>query len=173
MWMLVRGTVDKAETVSEDDISEATLVACPDTADRGDPWRWAVRRVQDTNARDIPPYTREIDRESRLVRGPADWHLEVSHDPRHVRATSEVHSSGTAIDVLRPSGAEIVVVPVVGRALVSSGAGAWRRWLAPGDVFVVEGEDDEALRLTPEPGPSCLAVVELVPTSDQPLRWVP
>jgi hypothetical protein len=147
MWMLVRDDVGL-----HSDAAPRTLAACPDSDDRGDPWRWSVRLVP---------------------RGAGCWAVEVEADHDHVTVRQDTHHDGAVVDVSRRAGEEIVVVPVSGQCLVADAQGPWRRWLSPGDVFVGEGEQDELLRLTLAPGRSGATVVRLTPMTAQPLRWVP
>ncbi len=88
-------------------------------------------------------------------------------------ASAHLHSGGKALDLSREAGSQLVVVPLAGETLVSDSTGPWHRWLFPGDVFVVEGEEHESLRLTPAPKPSHVAVLRLSPRGDDALRWVP
>ena len=66
-----------------------------------------------------------------------------------------------------------MVVAVQGTHVVADRNGPWRRRLHPGDVFVVEGEEQETLLVDPAPGTSRVSVVRLAPLGEQPLRWVP
>lgn len=147
MWMLVRD-----RPAAGDAPAARTLAACPDSDDRGEPWRWSVRLV---------------------TPAPGQWSVEVDTDPEHVRHRQDLHRDGAVVDIARPAGEEVVVVPLRGQCLVADAQGPWRRWLGPGDVFVGEGERDELLRLSLAPGTGEVAVVRLAPTAPQPLRWVP
>lgn len=147
--MLVRDDPAAPET-----IVPRVLAACPDTDDRGEPWRWSVRLVPADVEAGVPEVVVDV-------------------DPEHVRYRSTTHRDGETVDLHRSSGEEVVVVPVVGQCLVADATGPWRRWLAPGDVFVGEGERAESLRVTMAPGRGELVVVTLAPTAGQPLRWVP
>lgn len=146
MWMVVRDNASPAEPDGS-----KVLAACPDTDDRGEAWRWSVRRVPGRDA----------------------WSVEVDADPAHVRADRELHRLEDDLEVHRAAGEEIVVVPITGRQEVSATVGPWRRWLAPGDVFVLEGEQSETIRLRAALGAPEVAVVRLRPTSDRVMRWVP
>ena len=64
-------------------------------------------------------------------------------------------------------------MPLTGEHLIAHATGPWKRWVAPGDVFVVEGEETESLRLRPAPGGAKVALVRLRPTTAPALRWVP
>jgi hypothetical protein len=57
--------------------------------------------------------------------------------------------------------------------LVSAENGPWERWLKPGDVFIVEGEEEESLRLSLAAPPSKVSVVSMAPKRANALRWVP
>lgn len=157
MWMLVR-----ANAAELDADGVGTLAACPDTGDRGEPWLWSVRRVLADAAADA---------------GAPDavgarWRVVVDHDPDQVDVEVLSHRD-EVVELTRTSGEEVVVVPLAGEYLVAHATGPWRRWVAPGDVFVVEGEDTERLRLTPAPGGASVTVVRLRPTRERALRWVP
>lgn len=156
MWMLVRGNAIEPEPDGS-----LTLAACPDSAERGDQWMWSVRQV--------PEGTAAPD-ESSVI--PAPWRLAVDHDPEHITTETTVHVD-EAVDLTRAPGEEVVVVPLTGEHLIAHATGPWKRWVAPGDVFVVEGEDTEQLRLTPAPGGARVALIRLRPTSAHALRWVP
>lgn len=146
MWMLVRAGAELPVGAQGDQV----LAACPDSPERGDPWRWSVTRV-----------------------GAGDrWSVSVDVEPAHVRAHHEVVDSANDVRLDRAPGEEIVVVGTTGRHLVQDTAGPWHRWLERGDVFVVEGEDPEALVLSGEAG-ARVSIVRLTPTGGLPLRWVP
>lgn len=157
MWMLVRGNA-----IEPDQDGSLTLAACPDSAERGDQWLWSVRQV--------PARAPASDESSD---GPAQaWRLAVDHDPEHITTETTVHVD-EAVDLTRAPGEEMVVVPLTGQHLVTHATGPWKRWVAPGDVFIVEGEETEQLRLTPAPGGARVALIRLRPTSARALRWVP
>ncbi len=149
MWMLVRANALGIETQPER--GTRTLAASPDTAERGDPWRWTIS-LPETGAR------------------PG---VEVSADPDHIRVETQQYSNGYTGLLHRPAGTQLVVAALAGEALVASAEGPWERWLRPGDVFVVEGEDDETLRLSLPAGEACVDVVSLAPVRAHALRWVP
>lgn len=148
--MLVRGNA----AVPDGD-GTTTLAACPDSPERGDQWLWSVRRVPDTGADSAPP-----------------WRVVVDHDRQHIEAHLTEHVDET-IELTRQPGEELVVVPLTGEHLIAHATGPWERWVAPGDVFVVEGEETESLRLRPAPGGAKVALVRLRPTTAPALRWVP
>ncbi|HEX5510369.1 MAG TPA: hypothetical protein VFX41_01525 [Actinomycetales bacterium] len=170
MWMLVRADSDASRV--DEAAGVTTLAASPDTADRGDPWRWSVRLLRSGEAAPATPTVAD-GAERQLLDGPDGVRVEVLSDPAHVRASARLHSGGKAVDLAREAGSQLVVVPLQGEALVSDSTGPWRRWLSPGDVFVVEGEEHESLRLTPAPEPSHVAVLRLSPCGNDALRWVP
>jgi hypothetical protein len=147
VWLLVR---DNAMTPAAD--GSVTLAACPDTADRGEDWRWRVWRG--------PPAAG------------SGGEVFVETDPDSVRATTSFVDAGP-VTVSRRAGEEVVVVPLVGHHLVADSAGPWQRWLHPGDAFVLEGEESETVNLSSAPGPARVAIVRLNTLNDAPLRWVP
>jgi len=171
MWMLVRADADASRL--DEAAGVTTLAASPDTADRGDPWQWSVRLLPPDNGSPAPRPAVDDGAERRILEGPEGVRLEVVTDPAHVAASAHLHSGGKAVDLVREAGSQLVVVPLEGEALISDSTGPWRRWLSPGDVFVVEGEERESLRLTPAPEPSHVAVLHLSPRGNDALRWVP
>ena len=159
MWMLVRGNA-----IEPDADGATTLAACPDSAERGDQWLWSVRRVRD-DAAEQPPG------------GPSQqqqgaWRVAVDHDPEHISAQVTLYVDET-VELTRLPGEELVVVPLAGEHLIALATGPWRRWVSPGDVFVVEGEETESLRVQPAPGGARVALVRLAPRTAPALRWVP
>lgn len=132
---------------------EQVLAACPDSPERGDEWRWSVTRVP----------APEQD---------GHWQVVVHVDNDFVTAEDRVIDEAGELALDRSSGEEIVVISIDGSHLIQDASGPWRRWLQPGDVFVVEGEEPESLVLTASER-SRAAVVRLTPTGHQPLRWVP
>lgn len=148
--MLVRGNA----AVPDAD-GTTTLAACPDSPERGDQWLWSVRRVPGTEAESGSP-----------------WRVVVDHDRDHIRADLTIHRD-EVVELTRSPGEELVVVPLTGEHLIAHATGPWKRWVAPGDVFVVEGEETESLRLRPAPGGAEVALVRLRPTTVRALRWVP
>lgn len=158
MWMLVRGNA-----IEPDADGATTLAACPDSADRGDQWLWSVRRVRDAASEQTPGQSSQQEE---------PWRVAVDHDPDHISAQLTVHVDET-VELTRLPGEELVVVPLTGEHLIAHATGPWRRWVSPGDVFVVEGEETESLRLRPAPGGARVALVRLRPTTIPALRWVP
>lgn len=147
MWMLVR-----ANAISRESDGSRRLAACPDSDDRGEAWRWTVTSEEE------PPGARQIG---------------VATDDRYVRGSQTDYADGISADIERRPGCQLVITATAGEVLVADLSGPWRRWLREGDVFVVEGEEHERLRLTLTPGESRATVVELSPVGELPLRWVP
>ncbi|MCO4255931.1 hypothetical protein [Pseudarthrobacter cellobiosi] len=148
MWMLIRANdVGAVRTRS----GARVLAANPDSAERGDPWRWAVE-LDESAPEPVPAVTVN------------DAHVS-SHSTRYDRNyTGILH---------RDAGEQIVVAALAGEALVSAEDGPWKRRLRPGDTFIVEGEDPESLRLSLTAGESAVQVITLSPTHAKVLRWVP
>lgn len=147
MWMLIR-----ENAIPTDEDGTRLLAASPDTADRGDVWRWSVRSVPDAAG---------------------ERHVSLDADERTVIASATTHREGESLDLERRPGTQIVLTLTEGQALIADRNGPWRRWLNAGDVFVVEGEEQESLRFTLTPGQGVAKVIRLEPTGDTPLRWVP
>lgn len=127
------------------------LAACPDTDERGDPWRWTVS----------------------LVQGPDGPEAAVVTDDSFLAASERRYSGGESRTILRPAGQVLVVTVLRGQALVAAANGPWERWIRPEDVFVLEGEDDEELRISLDGDDSLATAFHLLPTGDRALRWVP
>ena len=100
------------------------------------------------------------------------WQVVVRVDNSFVAAEDKVIDEAGELALNRESGEEIVVISIDGNHLIQDASGPWRRWLRPGDVFVVEGEEPESLVLTASEH-SRASVVRLTPKGDEPLRWVP
>lgn len=147
MWMLVRAD---ALGNQEQDGRRKTLAACPDSADRGDPWRWTVSLKDD----DVPV-------------------LETEYDGDYIAMSRHEFSEGATATLVREQGTQLVIVALDGEALVAATDGPWERWLRRGDVFIVEGEDREAVRLSLAGGNSRVEVVSVAPKRAHALRWVP
>ena len=124
MWMLVRK--DSLDDYWDAETGQRTLAACPDTDERGDPWRWTARLAE-------------------FASGPE---VLIDADPDYIGVQTSVYADGHTGVVERPSGHQLVVSSLHGQVLISAVDGPWERWLNPGDVFIVEGEDDESLRLS-------------------------
>ncbi len=142
----------RENAIAIDDDGMRLLAASPDTADRGDAWRWSVRSVVDADG---------------------DRQVICDADESSVRNSATSHRDGESVDLERLSGAQIVLTLTEGEGLLADRNGPWRRWLRAGDVFVVEGEEHESLRLTLTPGQGVARVIRLEPVDDLPLRWVP
>lgn len=148
MWMLIRANdVGAARTPS----GAVILAANPDSADRGDPWRWTVELDETTPE---PLAT-------------------VTADTAHIRSGSTRYEGDYTGVFHRGAGEQIVMAGLAGEALVSAEDGPWQRWLRPGDTFIVEGEDPESIRLSLTAGESAVQVFTLAPTRAKVLRWVP
>ena len=126
-----------------------TLAACPDTAERGDPWRWTVSLDEDGSG------------------------VEVSADEDFIEIGVTEFVDGHTGLLHRPAGHQLLVAGLAGQALVAAENGPWERWLSPGDVFIVEGEEQETLRLSLASSPSKVSVVSMAPKRAHALRWVP
>ncbi len=147
--MLVRADALGAEERS--DAGSRVLAACPDSAERGDPWRWTVTLHETAGVTS----------------------LSVSADPGHIAFDQQSFTDGQSATLHRSAGRQLVIAALKGEALVSASDGPWQRWLSPGDVFIVEGEDREALALQLGAGDSAVDVVSLAPVTAHALRWVP
>lgn len=148
MWMLVRSTaLGREEPVGD----QRVLAACPDSAERGDPWRWSVTVSQQPE-------------------GPV---ASVHTDPGFLTA-AELHLRDAQSEILhRHSGEVLVVTVLAGQARIASVDGPWERWIGLDDVFVLEGEDDEQVRVSLDGTGARASVFRLSPTGDRALRWVP
>lgn len=148
MWMLIRANALGAEAQPE--LGTRTLAACPDSPERGDPWRWTVS----------------------VDEAVAD-HVLVEVDADHINQERRQYVDGHVGELSRGGGEQLVVAPLRGEVHVAALDGPWERWLRPGDVFILEGEDDESVRLSLTPGDAAVDVVRLAPTTGRVLRWVP
>jgi hypothetical protein len=149
MWMLVRANA--LGTESDTGSGTRTLAACPDSPERGDPWRWTIA---ENSSAGVPG-------------------LEVSAEPDHIGIETRQYTGGHTGALHRAAGTQLVIAGLRGEALVAAATGPWERWLRPGDVFIVEGEEDEELRLSLPEGDACVEVVSLAPRLAHALRWVP
>lgn len=149
MWMLIRANALGGETVAES--GAKILAACPDSAERGDPWRWTV----------------ELDES-----GPEPA-VVLDADASYISAESRRFIGGYTGVLQRGAGEQLVVTGLAGEALVAAEYGPWERWLRAGDVFIVEGEDAETLRLSLAEGDAAVQVITLAPKQANVLRWVP
>lgn len=148
MWMLIRANDLGAATAPS---GARILAANPDSAERGDPWRWAVQLDESASEPDAT--------------------VSVNADHVSYRST-RYHSNYTGV-LHRDAGEQVVLAALAGEALVSAEDGPWERWLHPGDTFIVEGEDPESVRLSLTAGESAVQVITLSPTRAKVLRWVP
>ncbi|MDQ0769477.1 hypothetical protein QF031_002226 [Pseudarthrobacter defluvii] len=148
MWMLIRANDMGAQTGPS---GARILAANPDSAERGDPWRWTV----------------ELDESA------AEPLAAVTANDDHVSASSTRYEGNFTGVFQREAGEQIVMAGLTGEALVAAEDGPWKRWLRPGDTFIVEGEDPEAIRLSLTAGHSAVQVITLSPTRAKVLRWVP
>ncbi|GAA4378781.1 hypothetical protein [Paeniglutamicibacter cryotolerans] len=149
MWLLVRaGSLDG---YWDDEQGLRTLAACPDTDERGDPWRWTAQLDERTES-------------SKVL---------INADPEFIAVSTDIYADGHSEVVERASGTQTVIAVLFGQALVAAVDGPWERWLHPGDVFIVEGEDDEKLRVSLDGPTSRVSVTTLVPRHAAALRWVP
>lgn len=148
MWMLVRAD---ALGNKEQDGGVKTLAACPDSADRGDPWRWTVSLKDDAGVSA----------------------LETEYDMDYIAMNRHEFTEGATATLAREEGTQLVIVALDGEALVAATDGPWERWLRRGDVFIVEGEDRETVRLSLSGGKARVEVVSVAPKRAHALRWVP
>lgn len=148
MWMLIRANDLGAARAPS---GARILAANPDSAERGDPWRWAVQ-LDET----VPQAAAAVT---------------VNDD--HVSYRSTRYDGNYTGVLRRDAGEQIVMAALSGEALVAAEDGPWKRWLRPGDTFIVEGEDPEAIRLSLTAGESAVQVITLSPTRAKVLRWVP
>ncbi|MFT4469125.1 hypothetical protein ACMX2H_04375 [Arthrobacter sulfonylureivorans] len=149
MWMLIRANPLGGETAAE--TGAKILAACPDSAERGDPWRWTVQ-LNET--------------------GPEPT-VELEADASYIASESHRYIGGYTGTLQRGPGEQLIVTGLGGEALVAAVDGPWERWLRPGDVFIVEGEDAETIRLSLAAGESAVQVITLAPRKAKVLRWVP
>lgn len=115
MWLLVRA--DSLDDYWGADAGTRTLAACPDTGERGDPWRWTARLAEHATGSEVL----------------------IDADPDYIGVQTSVFADGHTGVVERPSGHQMVVTSLHGQVLISAVDGPWERWLNPGDVFIVEG----------------------------------
>lgn len=147
MWMLIRANPLGAETAAE--TGARILAACPDSAERGDPWRWTVQ-LDET--------------------GP-EPRVALEADASYIASASQRYTGSYTGTLQRGPGEQLIVTGLGGEALVAAEDGPWERWLRAGDVFIVEGEDAETIRLSLAEG--SVQVITLAPRKAKVLRWVP
>jgi hypothetical protein len=148
MWMLIRANDVGAVTAAS---GARILAANPDSAERGDPWRWSVE-LDESTPEPLAAVTANND---------------------FVSSRSTRYEGNFTGVFQREAGEQIVMAGLAGEALVAAEDGPWKRWLRPGDTFIVEGEDPEAIRLSLTAGDSAVQVITLSPTRAKVLRWVP
>ena len=149
MWMLIRANALGGEIAAGS--GARILAACPDSAERGDPWRWTV----------------ELDESG------TEPTVALEADASYISSESRRFADGYTGTLQRGAGEQLVVTGLAGEALVAAEDGPWERWLRPGDVFIVEGEDPEDIRLSLAAGDSAVQVIALAPKKAKVLRWVP
>ncbi|MCW2134110.1 hypothetical protein [Arthrobacter sp. VKM Ac-2550] len=149
MWMLIRANALGGEAAAES--GARILAACPDSAERGDPWRWTV----------------ELDES-----GPEPA-VVLDADASYISSENHRYTGGYTGVLQRGAGEQLVVTGLAGEALVAAEDGPWERWLRAGDVFIVEGEEAETLRLSLAAGNAAVQVITLAPRQAKVLRWVP
>lgn len=166
MWMLEReaGVLRDGETSHQ-------LAACPDTFGRGDVWKWAVGRV--AASAHFSPQGAPVDAETFVIELADGTSLVLAHDQRHVAIDVDIFDGDTSVVVSRKSGSEVLIVPLDGSAHVEAPNKAWKRDLSAGDIFIIEGEDDEVLHVDSTSSPCRIASIHISSTSPQALRWVP
>lgn len=149
MWLLVRaGSLDDYWDAGE---GHRTLAACPDTDERGDPWRWTARLA-------------ELEAGSEVL---------VDADRDFIEVNTTVYTAGHTGIIDRAAGHQTVIASLSGQMLIAAVDGPWERWLNPGDVFIVEGEEDEALHISLTAPDARVSVTMLAPRRSAALRWVP
>ncbi|MFJ6417996.1 hypothetical protein [Paeniglutamicibacter sp. NPDC091659] len=149
MWLLVRA--DSLDDYWDVDDGRRTLAACPDTDERGDPWRWTAR----------------------LAEHSAGPQVHIEADPEYIGVQTTVFADGHTGVVQRAAGQQMLLTSLHGQVLVAAVDGPWERWLNPGDVFIVEGEEDESLRISLTAPEARVSVTTLAPRRAPALRWVP
>jgi hypothetical protein len=169
MWMLERGDALVAGTETHQ------LAACPDTFGRGDRWKWSIAAVSGNVDEWFPVGADHSSYKSEVIEIDlaAKTSIAIGYDPRFVSIQIRIAEKSEQLEVKRDGGSEVAVIPLFGEALVVAPNGAWKRWLTSGDTFVIEGEDDETLFVTPSPELTRVVVIQIHPTIPQALRWVP
>lgn len=149
MWLLVRA--DSLDDYWGADAPARTLAACPDTDERGDPWRWTATLAQSEHGPEV----------------------RIDADPDYIGVRSTIYADGHSGTIHRAAGHQLVLTSLQGQILVAAAQGPWERWLNPGDVFIVEGEEDEKLRISLDAVDSRASATLLAPRRAAALRWVP
>jgi len=149
MWMLVR-----SNALGRDELhgQQRVLAACPDTGERGDPWRWTVAVRHEPQGRVAT----------------------VETDGDFLASSELILNGGESCSLTRASGEVLVATVLAGQARIASVTGPWERWIRPDDVFVLEGEDDEDIRISLDGAQARASVFRLTPNNAaRALRWVP
>lgn len=149
MWLLVRK--DAVDDYWESSSDQRVLAANPDTDERGDPWRWTAQMVEDAKG-------------SRV---------QFDVNPDYINVQTDEYTDGYSGEITRPAGHQLLITSLVGEVLVSAVDGPWKRWLSPGDVFIIEGEEEEKLRISLTAPDAKVSVTVLQPLKAPVLRWVP
>ncbi|NAZ17903.1 hypothetical protein GT020_17825 [Glutamicibacter soli] len=149
MWLLVRA--DSLDDYWGANAPARTLAACPDTDERGDPWRWTATLAEHEHGAEVL----------------------IDADPDYIGVQTTVYSDGHSGIIRRAAGQQLVLTSLRGQVLVAAVDGPWERWLNPGDVFIVEGEEDEELRISLDTAESKVSATLLAPRRAAALRWVP
>ena len=109
-----------------------------------------------------------------LVRADSlDEYWDHSGGLRTLAVETTVYTDSHTGIIERASGHQMVLTALNGQMLVAAADGPWERWLHPGDVFIVEGEDDERLRISLAGADARASVTMLAPRRAAALRWVP
>lgn len=149
MWILVRANaLGASESKNE---RSKVLAACPDSGERGDPWRWTVTLDESSVGLDVG--------------------VEADRDFISVSTTRVQNEPATVFS--RSGGDQLVIAALEGETLVSAENGPWKRWLRPGDVFIIEGEETEKVSLFMADTDTSVEAISLSPTKAPALRWVP
>lgn len=149
MWMLVRANALGADEAKSD--RTRVLAACPDSSERGDPWRWTIT----------------------LDESSSELGVGVEADREHISVSTTRLQNEPATVLHREGGAQLVIAALEGETLVSAESGPWKRWLRTGDVFIIEGEDTESVSLFMADADTAVEAISLAPTTARALRWVP
>lgn len=149
MWLLVRA--DSLDEYWDHSEGLRILAACPDTDERGDPWRWTALLAERVDGGEVL----------------------IEADENYIGVETTVYADGYTGTIERVAGNQLVLTALNGQVLVSAVDGPWERWLNPGDVFVVEGEDNETLRISLDDAGARASATMLTPRRAAALRWVP
>lgn len=94
-------------------------------------------------------------------------------NPDYINVQTDEYTDGYSGEITRPAGHQLLITSLVGEVLVSAVDGPWKRWLSPGDVFIIEGEEEEKLRISLTAPDAKVSVTVLQPLKAPVLRWVP